>query len=113
VTEQALDRSDALVLIATPDAAKSYWVKKEVRLFQHRHTDHPPIVMLDAPRRASAADCMPPALPFKLPFKLDEAGQVTGEPHSELAADPRPGADGLAVLGSRWWPVCWGCFLHE
>jgi hypothetical protein len=52
-------------------------------------------VVLDAPRRASAANCMPPALLSQ----LDAAGEVTGEPYTHLAADPRPGAD--APAGAR------------
>lgn len=95
VTAKALDRSDALVLIATPNAAKSYWVNEEVRLFRHRHPDRPLIVVLDAPRGASAEACMPPALRFA----LDADGQVTEERYTHLAADPRPGADG--ATGAR------------
>ncbi len=47
-------------------------------------------MILEAKRGVKFEACLPPTMRFE----LDEYGQVTDSPHSVLAADPRPGADG-------------------
>jgi tetratricopeptide (TPR) repeat protein len=46
-TLAALDASAALIVLGSPDGAKSHYVNEEVRLFKHRHPDRPitPIIL--------------------------------------------------------------------
>lgn len=77
---EALERSAALVVVASPAARASRWVEQEIRLFRDLHPDRPILAALieDEPERA-----FPAAL-------LHHAGQAF-EP---LAADFRKQADG-------------------
>jgi hypothetical protein len=90
-TREKLAQSAALILIASPNAAKSHYVNEEVRTFRHLYPDRPLVVILELPPGTNPTDCFPPALRFA----LDADGQVTTRERDVLAADPRPGADGL------------------
>lgn len=46
-TLDAMRRSDALVLIASPNAAKSHYVNEEVRNFRHHFPGHPLVIVLE------------------------------------------------------------------
>ena len=95
-TREALDRSDALILIATPNAAASAYVNEEVRYFRHHHHPaRPLIVILEGPEGVAFEDCMPKALRFG----LDTSGAVTETPYSHLAADTR--RDGLETVMAK------------
>jgi len=76
----ALSRSAALVVVASPAARASQWVDQEIRLFRDLHPDRPILAALieDEPEAA-----FPPAL-------LTHNGQT----HEPLAADFRKHADG-------------------
>jgi tetratricopeptide (TPR) repeat protein len=90
---EALENSEALVVICSPNAAASKWVNEEVRTFQQlgRADRIFCIVAGGDPGRlpesidAQNESCFPPALLF------DAAGKRLAEP---LAADVRPTADG-------------------
>ncbi|APE28061.1 toll/interleukin-1 receptor domain-containing protein [Aurantiacibacter gangjinensis] len=75
----ALERSDALVVICSPNAAASQWVNREIEVFRELHPGRPILLALASgePKKA-----FPPAL-----SKLDK----TAEP---LAADFRANSDG-------------------
>ena len=89
-TREALDASNALILIATPNAARSEYVNEEVRYFRHEsHPARPLVVILEGPEGVAFQDCMPKALRFG----LDENGAVTDTPYTHLATDTR--RDGL------------------
>ncbi len=90
-TREKLAQSAALILIASPNAAKSHYVNEEVRTFRYLYPDRPLVVILEPPPSTNPTDCFPPALRFA----LDADGQVTTQERDVLAADPRPGADGL------------------
>jgi hypothetical protein len=79
----AIARSSALVVVASPDAAGSRWVAREIELFRELHPKAPVLVALD---RGEPPDAMPEAL-----------RQGGAEP---LAADFRKEGDGkrLAFL---------------
>lgn len=79
----ALEVSDCLIVVCSPDAAASPWVGREIELFRELHPDRP---ILAALVRGEPAEAFPPAL---------AAGGV--EP---LAADFRKEGDGerLALL---------------
>jgi tetratricopeptide (TPR) repeat protein len=92
----ALEESAFLIVICSPDAAKSRWVNEEIRAFKSLGRDmkilclivsgKPSSSMTDASR---ADDCFPAALRFKV-----DNGQVTSLPAPEpLAADVRTGND--------------------
>jgi hypothetical protein len=80
---QAIARSSALVVVASPDGARSHWVEREIHLFRESHPGAPILVAL---ARGKPADALPPAL-----LAAD------AEP---LAADFQPDGDGkrLAFL---------------
>ena len=78
--KEALGRSDALVVLCSPDAAASPWVGREIALFRELNPDRP---VLAAILRGEPEKAFPPAL------------TALGEP---LAADLRGSGDG-AKLG--------------
>jgi tetratricopeptide (TPR) repeat protein len=90
-TLAALDASHALIVVCSPNSARSNYVNEEARLFKSRHRDRSVIPLIVGgnpgdPRR----ECFPPALKFKLDLK----GRVTKKTAEVLAADAREGGDG-------------------
>ena len=93
-TFAALDASHALIIICSPDAAKSRYVNEEIRLFKSRHPDRPVIPLIVGGKPGDAElECFPPALKFE----LDAEGQIAGEPIELLAADVREEGDGKSL----------------
>jgi formylglycine-generating enzyme required for sulfatase activity len=94
LTEQtlaALDASAALIVICSPTAAKSRYVNQEIRAFKSRYPKRPVIPLIVAGKPDDrTSECFPPALKFK----LDAAGQATGEADELLAADAQELGDG-------------------
>ena len=95
--EAALRASRYLVVICSPDAARSRWVNEEIRYFKSLgREDHIlAIVARGIPNGtdnpATAADeCFPPALRFK----LDPSGKLTDERTEPIAGDLRKSGDG-------------------
>ena len=87
--ERALAVSAFLVVVCSPDAARSRWVDAEIRRFRALHGDARMLsVIVAGSASGSWNDCFPPALRGH-----DVAGDepVQGAP---LAADLRPGGDG-------------------
>ena len=84
---EALQQSEHLIVVCSPNAAASQWVGREIALFRELHGDHSILTALIA---GSPADAFHPAL-------LQDAGGLAMEP---LAADfrPGPGAYHLAML---------------
>jgi formylglycine-generating enzyme required for sulfatase activity len=94
LTEQtlaALDASHALIVVCSPDSARSNYVNEEARLFQSRHPKRPviPVIVAGKPDDAKN-ECFPPALKFK----LDTKARVTKTKAELLAADAREEGDG-------------------
>ena len=90
-TFAALDASAALIVLGSPNAAKSHYVNEEVRLFRQRHPDRPLIpIILDGMPGDPAAECFPPALKFGVAAD----GAITDRPADLLAADIRETGDG-------------------
>ena len=90
-TLTALDASASLILLCSPQSAKSHYVSEEVRLFKQRHPDRPIIpIILDGKPGDPAAECFPPALKFE----VGADGEVTDRPADVLAADIRETGDG-------------------
>lgn len=94
--QDALAESAFQIVICSPNAAKSRWVNEEVKLFKKLHgADRTLAVIVDGEPNAAAAgrpeeECFPPALRFK----IDDAGELTGEPAEPGAADARRDRDG-------------------
>jgi hypothetical protein len=90
-TIDALDASQALIVICSPSSAGSTYVNEEIRLFRSRHPARPviPLIVSGTPGDP-ALECFPTTLTSK----LDAKGRVTGEPVELLAADARETGDG-------------------
>jgi tetratricopeptide (TPR) repeat protein len=92
----ALEESAFLIVICSPDAARSRWVNEEIRTFKAlgRETQILCFIVAGNPS-ASDGDAVPSdeCFPAALRFKVHD-GQVTKVPAAEpLAADVRPGKD--------------------
>ena len=93
-TNAALDDSAALILLASPHAARSKYANEEVRLFKARHPDRPLIpLIVDGEPGDVATECFPPALRFAVAAD----GAVTDTPGDVLAADLREKGDGFEL----------------
>jgi tetratricopeptide (TPR) repeat protein len=97
-TRTALAASASLIVLASPDAAKSHYVNEEVRLFRQLNPHRPVIPLIVAgPSHATDQDVFPPALRFL----LDEQGTITATPADLLAADLRESGDGLHLACAK------------
>ena len=92
--EQALVQSEALVVVCSPDAARSPWVASEVAAFKRlgRGDRIYACIVAGEPNTEDARECFPHALRFD----LDAGGEFT-DPSNPIAADARPGKDGKAL----------------
>ncbi len=97
ITRQCLDESAALVLLASLGSAGSPYVAEEVRYFRHRYPERPIIPILIGPPDAAFRAMLPPSLAFL----LDADGAVTTQEYNPIAADPRPGGDGLVMATAK------------
>jgi formylglycine-generating enzyme required for sulfatase activity len=90
-THAALDASNALVVVCSPDSAKSNYVNEEIRSFKSRHPDRPiiPLIVGGKPDDPTQ-ECFAPALRHK----FDAKGRTTKRKAELLAADAREQGDG-------------------
>ncbi len=81
----ALARSDALIVICSPTAARSVWVDKEIRSFKAINPDAPVFALIAAGKPGDAdTDCFP----APLLFALDATGELDrAQPLEPLAPD--------------------------
>ncbi|MFZ5617604.1 MAG: tetratricopeptide repeat protein [Pseudomonadota bacterium] len=96
--ETALDESEFLIVICSPNSARSRWVNKEIAYFRKRRDPNNilPYIIAGEPQASliagrEAEECFPPALMFET--------SIDGEPNetaieAPLAADARPAGDG-------------------
>jgi hypothetical protein len=81
----ALARSDALIVICSPTAARSQWVDKEIRTFKTMNPHAPVFAVIAA---GVPGDPERECFPAPLLFALDEAGELDlGRPLEPLAPD--------------------------
>jgi hypothetical protein len=99
----ALERSEHLIVIASPNSARSTYVQEEIRFFKSLHGEHRVFALIVGGEPYASA--MPgredeEAFPVSLRYKLDAQGQVSDVPAEPIAADIRPGKDGrrLALM---------------
>jgi len=95
--EKALVQSENLIVICSPQAAKSHWVNEEILFFkrQNRNAQIFSIIVDGEPYASNnpetqALEAFPPALRFQ----LGEDGVLSNIPAEPLAADLRDHADG-------------------
>lgn len=91
--EEALRGAEALILIASPSAARSHWVNEEVKAFRALGPDNRVFALVvDGDPGAVEGDeaCFPPAF-LQV---LDDDGKPTGELREPVAADAREQGDG-------------------
>lgn len=99
----ALERSEHLIVIASPASARSTYVQEEIRYFKSLHGEQRVFALIVGGEPYASG--MPgreeeEAFPISLRFKLDSEGQVSDVPAEPIAADIRPGKDGkrLALM---------------
>src|SRR3954454_23926646 len=97
LTEQtlaALEASQFLIVICSPNAAQSKYVNEEIRRFKAMgRSDRVIPVIVDGEPGDPARECFPPALRFK----LGPDGAFTDEREEPIAADARPQGDGKDI----------------
>jgi hypothetical protein len=94
-TLAALDASSALIVICSPDSAKSLYVNEEIRLFKSRHPERPviPVIVGGKPGDADR-ECFPRTLRRK----IGPLGEITDASEPDiLAADAREEGDGKSL----------------
>ncbi|MGY4829954.1 TIR domain-containing protein [Sphaerotilaceae bacterium SBD11-9] len=95
--QDALSKSRWLIVVCTPDAARSPWVNREIVEFKKLRGERHVLALIargepfasDMPGR-EAEECFPPALRRA----LNEQGLPEGEPLEPIAADMRKEGDG-------------------
>ena len=94
LTEQtlaALEASQFLIVICSPNAARSQYVNEEIRRFKALgRADRVIPVIVDGEPGDAQRECFPPAVRFK----LGADGALTEEREEPIAADARPEKDG-------------------
>ena len=93
--QAALADSEALIVICSPDAARSQWVNGEILRFKRsgRNNRIYCLIVAGEPNAADERECFAPALRFE----LDADGNLGTQPAEPIAADVRPGKDGRAL----------------
>jgi hypothetical protein len=75
---EAIARSSALIVVASPEAARSHWVEREIELFRELHRGSPILVAL---ARGELADALPESLraggvePLAADFRREGGGK--------------------------------------
>ncbi|MCF6221092.1 MAG: toll/interleukin-1 receptor domain-containing protein [Robiginitomaculum sp.] len=90
--EQALLASENLIIICSPQAAKSKWVNQEILSFkrQGRGGNIFCVIVEGEPFSGGDNECFPPALRYE----IDPEGKLTDSPAEPLASDLRSNGDG-------------------
>ncbi len=101
LTEQtiaALEASQFLIVICSPNAAQSKYVNEEVRRFKMLGRGERVIpLIVDGEPGDPARECFPPALRCK----LGADGQITDEREEPIAADAREQGDGKEIAKQK------------
>src|SRR5262249_43071346 len=97
-TLAALEASQFLIVICSPNSAQSHYVNEEVRRFKALGGVGRVIpVIVDGDPNDPARECFPPALRYKVAAD----GQITGEREEPIAADARPQGDGREIAKQK------------
>ena len=97
VVQQALEQSACLIVLCSPDAARSHWVNEEILEFKRMgRSDRIFCLIIDGePNAAEKPELgMEECYSDALRYKLGSDGQLTDERTEPIAADLRPKKDG-------------------
>jgi WD40 repeat protein len=92
VIDAALQESRFLIVICSPNAARSLWVDAEIRRFKALGRERQVLAMV-VEGQPNASDAALECFPLALRRRLDASGEVTDIPCEPIAADARPFAD--------------------
>ena len=93
-TTVALEGAQFLVVLCSPNAAKSQYVNEEIRRFKALGRGGQVIpLIIDGEPGDTERECFPPAVRFK----LAPDGALSGEREEPIAADARPQGDGKEI----------------
>lgn len=97
-TAAALEASQFMIVICSPNAARSAYVNEEIRSFKAmgRAAKVIPLIVDGIPGDPER-ECFPPAIRFK----LDAAGAPTNEREEPIAADARTEGDGKEIAKQK------------
>jgi hypothetical protein len=97
-TIAALEASQFVIAICSPNAARSKYVNEEIRHFKARGGSARVIpLIVDGEPGDAQHECFPPAIRFK----LGTGGEVTDEREEPIAADARPQGDGKEIAKQK------------
>jgi len=96
--EEALNQSEFLIVICSPNSAKSRWVNEEIRQFKAMGRENKILALIidgepNASQKAGFSadeECFPPALKFN----VNEQGELTNRRVEPIAGDARKIGDG-------------------
>jgi len=93
--QAALADSEALIVLCSPDAARSPWVNGEILQFKRlgRPNRIFALILSGEPNSGAERECFPHALRFE----LDEEGNIGATPAEPVAADLRANKDGKSL----------------
>jgi len=91
--EAALENSENLIVICSPQSAKSKWVNEEILFFKRRHKSRH-VFALIVEGEPNSSDVETECLPKALRFDIGAAGLISDHPAEPLAADIRDQGDG-------------------
>jgi hypothetical protein len=104
--EAALAASRYLIVICSPEAARSQWVNEEIRYFkQLGRADRLLAIIIDGKPNASddpaatSPECFPPALRYRVDDRGEVSNERTQPAAGDIRADGRSGAFLKAVAG--------------
>jgi len=89
----ALAQSRTLIVICSPNAARSQWVDKEVVGFKSAGRESR-VLTLVVDGEPNATDAALECFPRAVRYRVDASGEITQEPSEPLAADAREQGDG-------------------
>jgi WD40 repeat protein len=96
--ESMLDESAALVVLASPSAAQSEWVNKEITYFRtHYETVRPTFALIAGGTPHAPANSRDECFPLALKVKV-ERGKLTSKPHEPLAPNIQGEGEDAAFL---------------
>ncbi|MEO5963306.1 MAG: toll/interleukin-1 receptor domain-containing protein [Thermomonas sp.] len=91
----ALADSEALIVLCSPEAARSPWVDNEILQFKRMGREDRifALILSGEPNAGDQRECFPRALRFE----LDDHGNIGSTPAEPVAADMRTGKDGRSL----------------